>query len=89
MQSQAHGQVVGLRGGSRDLGVEKQAAVSMRNLPSASNPSLPSSLYFFAIECLLCVGPVLSPSSEGLYSLVRQTDLGQVNCRCHVECELP
>ena len=49
MQSQAHGQVVGLRGGSRDLGVEKRAAVSMRKLPSASNPSLLSSLYFFAI----------------------------------------
>lgn len=31
---------------------------------------------------------VLGPGSEGPYSLVRQTDLGQVNCRCHVECEL-
>ena len=34
------------------------------------------------------MGPGLSPSSEGLYSLARQTDLGQVNCRCRVECEL-
>ena len=49
MPSQAHGQVVRLREGSQDLGVEKWAAVSMKNLPSASNPSLPSSLYFFAV----------------------------------------
>ena len=49
MQSQTQGQVVGLRARSRDLGVEKRVAISVSNLLSASNPSLPSSFYFFAI----------------------------------------
>ena len=89
MPSQAHGQVVGLWEGSRDLEVEKRAAVSMKNLPSASNPSLLSSISSLSVECLLCVGPMPGPSFQGLYSLVRQTDPGQVNCRCHVERELP
>ena len=64
-------------------------AVSMKNLPSASNPSLLSSISSLSVECLLCVGPMPGPSFQGLYSLVRQTDPGQVNCRCHVERELP
>lgn len=79
----APGKVPGPWGGEAGGNICEQSPFSQQPQPSVLL------LFLRYLLSVYCVDPVLGPSSEGPYSLVRQTDLGQVNCMCHAECELP